>query len=217
MGQNALNSLEGVQDYSARFIKREMIGRNMIETHMDLKLREEPFSVYLKFVKPHGGREVIYVKGQNNGNLLVHDVGIAGLAGTLSLEPDGSYAMNENRHPVYKVGMRTLVTELMEQWFAEIDASGVTVNFYPNARVGTASCKAIETSYRQKTGPVKFQTIRLYVDLDSGYPIRLQSYDFPGRRDKEAPLVEDYIYTDISANIGLADIDFSTQNPKYSF
>ena len=37
--------------------------------------RQVPFSIYMKFVKPRAvcGREVIWVDGQNNNNLVVHD------------------------------------------------------------------------------------------------------------------------------------------------
>lgn len=217
MGTDCLTALEQVTDYKATFIKRELVGRKTLDTRMELKLREKPFSVYLKFLQPHAGREAIFVQGENNNHLLVHDVGFASLAGTISLDPLGSYAMDENRHPVTSIGMTNMVTKLVETWLAEIGLEGATVNYYPNAHIGQLPCKAIETSYSRKQTAARFQTTRLYVDKEHGWPVRLQAYDFPGRRDTEAPLVEDYLYTDLAVNVGLSDIDFSTKNPKYGF
>ncbi|MCA8998588.1 MAG: DUF1571 domain-containing protein [Planctomycetaceae bacterium] len=217
MATESMNALEDIHDYQATFIKRERVGRKVVDATMDLKLRENPFSVYLKFLKPSAGREVIYNAGQNGGKLQAHDVGFAGLAGTISLDPTGSYAMADNRYPVTMIGMRNLVASLLEQWLEETKLTGMTVNYYPNARIGSTSCKAIESSHKTPAQGVKFQLSRLYIASDTGLPIRVQQYEFPGRREREPVLVEDYLYTDIKTNIGLTDTDFSTHNPRYGF
>lgn len=217
LANDSLTALEGVKDYRATFIKREQIGRKLLDSRMELKLREDPFSVYLKFQQPHAGREVIYVQGQNDNRMLVHETGFASLVGTLALDVDGSYALEENRYPLSMIGLRHMVTKLMEQWLRETEMDGITVNYYPNAHIGQLPCKAIETSHRRQRPGVKFQMFRLYVASETSYPVRLQSYDFPQGRETEPPLVEDYLYTDLAVNVGLADIDFSTKNPKYRF
>lgn len=217
MGTDSLMALESVRDYTATFVKREKIGKKTIDARMQVKVRENPFSVYLKFANPSAGREAIYVQGQNDGRIQVHDVGFASLAGTVSLDPTGSYAMADNRYPVTMIGMRNLVAQMLEQWLEETKLSGMSVNYYPNAKIGATSCRAVETSHRTPAPGVKFQLSRLYVDAETGYPIRVQQYEFPGRNDKEPVLAEDYLYTDIQTNIGLSDMDFSVKNPKYNF
>ena len=74
-----------------------------------MKVRHEPFSVYMHFDEPHAGREVIFVEGRNNNNLLVHEAGFASLIGTLELEPTGSQAMAENRYPITKAGIQKMI------------------------------------------------------------------------------------------------------------
>lgn len=217
MATESLVTMESIHDYRATFVKRELIDRQMKESRMELKLRERPFSVYLKFLQPNAGREAIFVEGQNNGKLLVHDVGLAGLVGTISLDPTGSYAMAENRYPVTMIGMRNLVAAVLEQWLTETKVDDLTVNFYPNARIGKVSCKAIETAHAAPRPEAKFQMTRLYLDNQQGIPIRVQQYSFPSRREMQPALVEDYLYTDLHLNTGLADIDFSVKNPKYRF
>ena len=58
------------------FFKHENVRGGQVIHNMNLKVREKPFSVYLGFVKPHTGREVIYVAGQSGSNLLAHGTGI---------------------------------------------------------------------------------------------------------------------------------------------
>src|SRR5260370_35251192 len=84
---------------------------------MVLKFRREPFSVYLKYVEPHAGREVIYVEGRNKGKLQVHEPsGLASVIGTISLAPTGNEAMKENRYPVTLLGMEKMLAITITDW-----------------------------------------------------------------------------------------------------
>lgn len=217
MGSAALDALDKVDDYTATFTKREMIGRKLVDTQMEMKFRHKPFSVYLKFVKPVAGREVLYVEGQNNSKIKAHDVGFSSLAGTLTLDIDGSFAMADNRHPITKIGMQKMVSIVLEQWLKETKMSDMTVNFYPKARIGKVSCKAIETSHRNQSSGAKYSMTRLYVDSSTGLPIRIQQFDFPQKNKKKPELVEDYLYSNVKTNVGLKDSDFSTSNSNYRF
>ena len=91
---------ETVSDYVCTFSKRERIEGRLRSKHvMLMKVRTHPRSIYLKFRQPSPGREAIYVEGRNDGKLLAHEVGLKRLiAGTLSLDPTGSMAMEDNRH-----------------------------------------------------------------------------------------------------------------------
>ncbi|MCA9079886.1 MAG: DUF1571 domain-containing protein [Planctomycetaceae bacterium] len=220
MLQKAYQSIEALKEitgYTALFTKQEKIGRSFVKSRMELKLREEPFSVYLKFLEPSAGREVIYVDGQNNNLLQAHETGFRALLGTVSLDPKGSMAMDGNRHPVTLIGMRNLATGVIEQWLSELKLTGVTVNTFPNTRMENTTCEMIETSYARPQQGVQFQMTRLYIDSETGFPIRLQQYEFPGRRERQASLAEDYQYSKIDTKATLQDIDFSVKNPKYAF
>jgi len=217
-GTAALEALTNVKNYVANFIKKELVGRKFIEHQMAMKLREEPFSVYLKFLKPHTGREVLYVDGQNKNMLKVCDVSFAAsLVGTLDLDPKGSYAMDENRHPITEIGMRFMAATVLEQWLAETKIQGLTVNFYPNARIGERSCKAIESTHSDPRLGGKYQMTRLYIDEGTGFPVRAQQYGWPSRPNGRPPLIEDYLYTNVQTNVDLTDMDFNPKNPQYRF
>ena len=67
-----VGNIQKIQDYSATLAKRERIGGKLLDyEYMFIKLRQKPFSVYMHFLGPPSlkGREVIYVQGQNNGNM----------------------------------------------------------------------------------------------------------------------------------------------------
>jgi hypothetical protein len=215
----SLDALKAIVDYESTFTKIEKIGRSTITSKMLLKIRHEPFSVYVKYLDPHEGREAIYVHGKNDGKVVVHDTGLASLAGTLKLDPLGSTAMGESRYPVYKVGMKLLVETIMGGWIqqAKQNAGGITVNHYPNSKIGDQSCHAIETVLTLPIGTESFQTTRLYFDSKTNLPVRLQQYAFPERRGQKPTLVEDYLYQSVKTNIGLTDADFDPNNPRYGY
>lgn len=215
----SLDALKVITDYESIFIKTEKIGRSTITSKMQLKIRHEPFSVYVKYLDPHEGREAIYVHGKNDGKVVVHDTGLASLAGTLKLDPLGSTAMGENRYPIYKVGMRLLVETIMSVWVnqSKQNAGGITVNNYPNSKIGDQACQAIETVLTLPIGTESFQTTRLYFDSTTKLPVRLQQYAFPERRGQKPVLVEDYLYQNVKTNVGLTEMDFDANNPRYGY
>ena len=217
MARASREALGEIKDYAADFYKQEVVGREVISQQMQIKIREEPFSVYIRFVKPHAGREVIYVEGQNDGNLLVHLTGLTALAGTLQLKPDSSKVLEENRYPFTMAGMRNLVETLVEQWESELLLKGVSVRMYPNAKVGSTECRVFESSYPAPQKGVKFHMTRLYIDKSNGLPARVEQFGFPTTTGAAAPIIEQYTFLDVKTNVGLSDIDFDEKNSKYDF
>lgn len=184
---------------------------------MRLKLREEPFSVYLYFLDPNKGREVIYVEGKNNNMLMVHETGVKALAGTVSLDPKSKDAMADNKYPVTMIGMRTMLERVIAQWEEEGKFAETTVQYYPDAKLGDVACTVIESSHPKPRDNFKFHMTRLYIDKTTLYPVRVEQYGFPGKGDKQPPLLEEYTYSQIKPNLGLTDKDFDHTNPSYAF
>ena len=79
----------------------------------------QPFSVYMAFLKPYRGREVVYVDGQNDGKMVVLEAGFKRLLGKMNLDPNGTLAMNGQKHPITDVGIRNLTAKLIKMWEAE--------------------------------------------------------------------------------------------------
>lgn len=205
-----------LRDYSATFVKKEMVGKIAKSGRMEVKIRHEPFSVYMKFIDPHAGREVIFVEGAYGGEMQVHETGFASMLGTISLDPKGSMAMSESRYPVTMVGIKTMVEQLLEQWLAESRATTPSVQYYPNAKLGSLACRAIESTHAAPQAGLLFHKTRLYLDASNALPVRLQQYQF-GRRGGQPVLVEDYAYLNMKTDNGFTNVDFDTRNPSYGF
>lgn len=215
----AREAARALPGYSSTFIKQELTPKKgMIRQVMSIKFRRDPFSVYLKFIEPHEGREVIYVDGKNKGRMQVHEPsGIVSLAGTLSINPVGDEAMKENRYPIMNFGMEKLMDAIILQWEKELDHPETEVKLFPNAKIGDIECKMFESVHAKERPHFKFKTTRLYIDKKSGLPIRVEQFGFPAKGSEESPLIEEYTYTALKAESKLTDLDFDVKNEAYGF
>ncbi|MCA9075968.1 MAG: DUF1571 domain-containing protein [Planctomycetaceae bacterium] len=211
-GQKALTEFDEVTDYEAVFVKKEIVGGQMIEQRMQIRFREKPFSVRLKFIEPNEGREVLYIDGRNGNKMLVQETGLASLVGPVSLDPRGSLAMQHTVHPITQIGVKNMMHRLLDVWLAESDQTQIDVKFYPNARIGKTSCEVIEATHPQQAQNITYHKVRLYVDKDSGLPIRVQHLGFPKGDGAKEPIIADYAYLSMKTNIGLTDRDFAIGN-----
>jgi hypothetical protein len=208
-----------LQGYSSTFIKQELTPKKgMIRQSMSVKFRRDPFSVYIKFIDPHPGREVIYVDGRNKGKMQVHEPsGIVSLAGTLSINPTGDEAMKENRYPITNFGMEKLLDVMIAQWEIELKHAETDVTTYPNAKVGDVECRMFEVTHPKERPHFKYRLTRMYIDRKNGLPIRVERYAFPTKAGEEPPLVEEYTYTEVKIESKLTDLDFDVKNDTYGF
>ncbi len=210
---------EKVKDYTCTFYKRERIDGVLSPLHvMDMKMRTDPQSIYLKFHQPNRGREAIYVAGRNNGLVLAHDVGFTKLlAGTMRLDPHGARAMEGNRHPITKAGIGALIETIASRWTEELHSSESVVVFDSRLKLGSARCLLIETIHPEKRPNFVFHKVRLFINTDLGFPVRFEGYDWPKSPNDAPELVEEYVYDNIKLNVGLDDSDFDVANELYSF
>jgi len=214
LAHKSLEKLEQVKDYEALIIKKEMVGTTMLTSQMNIKLREEPKDVYIKFIDPHAGREVLFSPNKRNGMMLVRETGIASIVGALEIDPNSDRVKSENRYTIGKIGLRNLMTILVERWLTETTIPGVGVEFFPDAKIGQQSVKVVKITYAKQREGARLQSSQLYIDNSTELPVRLQNYEWA----KPAPvLVEDYYYSNLKTNVGLKDIDFDPKNPKYGF
>jgi hypothetical protein len=223
VAHDALDALEqNVHDYSAVIIKRERIGKDLAETVMFCKIREEPFSVYLHFLdrsndKGVKGREVLFVQGQNGDKLLGHTPGFIAGRFTVSLDPKGPIAMLGERYPIMEIGLANLCRQLIKRGEAVDDPSQVQVKRFPHARINARACYLLEITYPVRESKVWGYLARVFVDNQFRIPIRVEVHELPLDRSAGPQLVEEYTYLDLKLNNGYTDADFSPKNPQYKF
>ena len=215
--KTCLEKVESLPGYEATFWKKEVVGSSTVSHKMKLKIRHKPFSVYLYFLDPHEGREVIYVEGQNNGKLIAHEAGLFSIAGAMELDPTSSMAMSENRYPITNAGIANTMKIMIKQWEEELKYGEIDVKYFKDAKIEGMTCRVIEASHPTPRKQFTSHKVRLWVDTATGIPVRMQKYGFPRRSGEQPPLVEEYTFTNLQTNTRLSDADFSRKNSKYSF
>ena len=214
-----------VRDYSAVIVKKERIGSKEIETVMFSKIREKPFSVYLYFLdrsddKSVKGREVIYVEGKNNNNLIGHSPGLLTGGLVLSLPPKGLIPMHDEHYPITEIGLANLCRQLIKRGEEAGDPQLARVKRFPHARINSRKCSLLEISFpAQKPGDaaVVGGLARVFLDDEWKFPIRVEVYDLLKDQPNVPRLFEEYTYLDLKLNRGYADADFDRKNRQYKF
>lgn len=208
MAYASRTTLSQMRDYTAHFVKKEMVGTHYITHNMDMKFRTQPFSVYLHFRDPHEGRQVLFVKGANRGQILVQEKGLKGLAGTIPLDPSSPLALSENRHPITDIGIANMLDSVIRQWELEGRYGEIDVKYFPQAKLGDHPVKVIRTSHPKRYRQFKYHTTQLYLDEKSLFPVRVEQYDWPQREGEKPVQVELYMYSSVRTNQGLSNADF---------
>ncbi len=208
----AQRQFQTVQDYSCTVVKRERVrGEMMPENVMTMLARNRPFSVYFRWQAPRSmaGQEVCYVAGANRGQMRVHPVGLAGIVGFVSLDPQDPRALKENRHPVTSAGLGNLLDSCARQWELERRWNRTIVRI-EEVEFRGRPCTRIETIHPDRTaGSFYAYRCLLCLDRTTRLPVHNAAYDWPRPGgDAGGNLLESYDYLDLRCNVGLPDETF---------
>jgi hypothetical protein len=222
LARKGLAQLEAnVKDYSCTMVKRERIDGKLGEhQYIFAKIRHEPFSVYLYFLAPEDvkGQEVVYVAGQNDGNMLAHaGSGVRAMVGTVALKPDGPLAMQGNRYPVTEIGVENLAKRLVEVAEHDKQFGECSVEFFPNAKVNGRICTCVQVVHPVPRRNFRFHLARVFIDDELLIPVRYEAYDWPHEEGGQPVLMEEYTYMNVKINNGFTDADFDPKNAAYKF
>ena len=210
----------GVNDYSCTLVKQERIGNELYpQEYMYAEVRNrkeqagkvvQPFSVYMYFLKPEKvkGREVLYVEGQNDGQLLAHEANFLKIAGVVSLRPDSSLAMRGNRYPITDVGLENLIVKLIEKAERDRAHGECNVVFKEGVKINGRGCTLLEVVHPQPRPHFDFNIARIYIDDELNLPVRYEAYTWPTKPEGQPELLECYTYLNLKVNLGLEDKNF---------
>lgn len=216
-----------IKDYTCYMVKRERVNGRLSEKEtMFVKIRNRhqtekgpiPFSIYMRFVDPSAvkGREVIWVEGRNNDQMVAHDTGLRGLI-RVNLDPEGRMAMNGNRYPIYEAGLENLVVKLIEKAERDRKAGDCEVEFFQGAEINGRECTVIQVTHPEKREPYDFHMARVYIDNEYQVPIRYAAFSWPKTKGGSPVLEEEYTYLNLKVNVGLTEKDFDPDNPEYDY
>ena len=179
---------------------------------MQMKVRQQPFSVNLRWLNPKdlAGQEVVYVAGKNNGALRVHATGIRGAVGFVTLQPNDPRVTAQSRHLITDAGVGNLIESLQRNWTKErgLGRSQVRAAEYEYAR---RKCIRVEVVHTNDEVARQFYCYRsvIYFDKETRLPVRAEAYDWPRRGGPaDGDVLECYSYIDFHFNVGLNDETF---------
>ncbi len=202
-----------LHDYCCNFIKQERIdGELCDQQQIFLKVAHQPFSVYMSFIKPFAGREVVYVDGQNQGNMVVLEAGFKRMLGKMNLDPNGTLAMKGQKRPITDVGIRNLTTKLTKMWEQETKFAECEVTSDPNMKAAGRTTTLIKITHPLPRQDFKFHVARLFLDNELKIPIIFDAYMWPEKAGDEPPLEESYLYANLKINNGYTAREFDTVN-----
>jgi hypothetical protein len=205
-----------IADYSAVLIKQERINGQLGEEQAAfVKVRHQPFAVYMFFLKPCKGREVLYKDATDGtkGILVAMDCGWKRRFGKLEFDPEGNMAMNGQKYPVMKLGIRELTKELIDVANTDVNFSECEVSHSQRVMNGR-SVTMLEVVHPTPRKNFRFYKAQIFMDNELRVPIRYAAYLWPENPGEKPPLEEVYTYLKLKTNNGFTDKDFDRENPE---
>lgn len=223
--------LESIPGYTATFHRRERVNGRLLEPEsIRVAVRHAPFSVHMRWREEEGGREVLYVEGQNGGKMLVRLAGWkARMLPAISLDPESPRALDVSRHPATRFGLLTMCRELLEDRLAERAGGGrIRWRMAEDQRYFGRDCTyfAIEYATPNESGASRDyrKSVQIF-DRETSLPIWVANYGWPADGDEfagpesldAATLLEHYVYAELDLAPQFSDLEFDRNNPAYGF
>ena len=203
---------DALTDYTCLFVQRERVNDKLLPVeHVQFKFKK-PLMVYMKWTgKVNRGQECLYVEGHYGGKMIARGSGLKGLV-TLKLDPKGTTAMRNRRHPITEAGIGHVIDLLLgDSDLAERHSEGQVVD-KGRDKLGQREVQVFECILPADSRP-GYYCHRGVVGFDTGLalPVMVSVYDAQDR------LLEQYRYEDLKVDVGLTDEHFDKDNPEYGF
>lgn len=217
MANKALKKIDTeIQDYSAMLYKQERINGVLADQEVAyIKVRNQPFGVYMFFLKPNKGRECLYNQAPDGakGKLVAMDCGWKRRFGKLELDPEGHLAMKGQKYPIMKLGLRNLTAELIEVATNDVNFGECEVRS-AQSKINGRAVTMIEVVHPTPRKNFRFHKAEIFIDNELLVPIRYAAYMWPEKPGEAPPLEEAYTYLNLKVNNGFTSADFDQENPN---
>ena len=217
----ARRRLDAVDGYTATFRRQERLrGKLGPQQTLRMKARPNPFAIYLKVEAPKAGKEIVFARGKHDDKLIAHNGDWKDkLIPRLKLDPTGTIALADSRHPITEAGLVNLTDRLVNYRRLDMKEQGaVTVLDRHREPDGREWLRSVHTHADPASGR-PFARVEVLYDPETRLPLQISSYDWPetGQSPAELLLAERYRYDDLDLDALLSDLDFDPANPSYAF
>jgi hypothetical protein len=161
--------------------------------------------------------------------MLVKKGGRFAMLPAVNVDPCGSLAMAESRHPIMEAGLLHLAKTLQEFRRRDLQLkSGVESRQLANEKLFDRTCYCFETVYASSAVEPTYRRTIAYIDSEWFIPIAVRNYGWQaadyvpdelqtGDDPELESLVEYYGFARVQLDPSLADADFRRDNEAYRF
>jgi hypothetical protein len=211
---DAQTSFARVRDYAGTLVRQERIGGELQqEQFIHFRIRQQPFSVGLKWASPRhlAGQEAIFVSGKNNNEIRAHGTGLMSIAGWVSLATNDPRVMKNSRHSIMETGIGNMIAIISRTY--EIDRqlpeNQVKVTFADYA-FQQKPCTRMEVTHSVFNAQLYSHRCVVFFDKETKLPVRVEVFDWPkANGNPNGELLECYSYINLKLNVGLTDASFA--------
>jgi len=216
MAQESLQHLDSnIPGYSAILRKQERIDGVLHDEEIAfVKVRNNPFAVYMYFLSPCKGRECLYneAPGGVKGKLVARDCGWKRRLGAIELDPEGTLAMNGQKYPIMKLGIRGLTTELIDVATNDVNFGECDVQVFQN-KINKRPVTQLVVTHPTARRNFRFHKAEVFIDNELRIPIRYAAYLWPKKPGDSPPLEESYTYLNVKVIDDFPKNAFAKGNP----
>jgi hypothetical protein len=189
-----------VKGYRCVMHKQERLeGKLQPSEVIDAQFREKPFSVLMDWRE--GARLVkkaLYVKGENNGMILVKPAGLLAIAGVVERDPNGEDARKGSRVPITEFGMEISAERTLASWKKAQAQNALHVEYQGEMKVkeagGRVCWKLHRTHFKAPEDIDGVTDLTIYVDKEMWMQVGSTLKGADGQ------LLGEYFFSDIELN-----------------
>lgn len=124
-------AMDNVKTAKYVFYKVEMIGNELKENELIVKLQNNPLKIYVQRIRPNPGAEALWVSGENDGKVLVNPNRFPYI--NLYLSPESSWLMVNQHYTILELGFSYFASVLKKSIEKTGDIFYSYLNFEENA------------------------------------------------------------------------------------
>lgn len=202
-----------VKSYTARLYKQERLDGQLERTEViDVAFREEPFSVLMKWREgTRRASAVLYVKGENQDQLLVHPSGVFAVAGVVKRDPYGPDAKKAGRYPLPEFGIKIAMQRTLTSWQRAAKKNALHVEYLGAKRIketGGRRCWVLRRTGYAKPAEDGITELTTYIDTETWLQLGTVL------KNSEGQLIASYFFRDVDPNPTFKPDTFSPEALK---
>ena len=199
------------RDYTGTYTRQERINGSLSAEQVgEMKMRVNPFGVYVRFVRPDAasGMEVAFSAAKRDGMVRYRPAGVAGRKGFQKLDVNSSKFLAANRHPVTSWGMGPIIELIATSTAREKTLNNPVEVFTSDYQFASRNVTKYEIHTRRAHALRYAAKMVVYVDKETKLPVRFEAYDDPKAGATTGELLEAYSFTDLKFNSGIGENTF---------